>query len=88
MPENKPVRNLFLEGSPCPCFWFANFFLLFKNTDFSTSRETRKMGFASSLLRGVGAAAEPHLLTWFTKLRSVMKVVIKHLKNLECLENL
>ena len=33
-------------------------------------RETRKMSFASSLLRGVGASAEPHLLTWFTKLRS------------------
>jgi len=32
-------------------------------------RETRKMSFASSLLRGVGAPAEPHLLTWFTKLR-------------------
>jgi hypothetical protein len=55
---------------------------------FSAARETRKMGFASSLLRGVGAAAEPHLLTWFTKLRSVMKVVIKHLKNWECLTNL
>jgi hypothetical protein len=69
-------------------FLVCNLFLLFKNKDFSASRETRKMGFASSLLRGVGAAAEPHLLTWFTKLRSVIKVVIKHLKNLECLENL
>jgi hypothetical protein len=78
MPENKPVQHLLLEGSPCPYLWFVNFvFLLFKNTAFSTSRETRKMGFASSLLRGVGAAAEPHLLTWFTKLRSVIKLVIK-----------
>jgi hypothetical protein len=32
-------------------------------------REMRKMSFATSLLRGVGASAEPHLLTWFSKLR-------------------
>jgi hypothetical protein len=37
-------------------------------------RETKKLSFASSLLRGVGASAEPHLLTWFTKFRSVHTV--------------
>jgi len=41
-------------------------------TELIQNRETRKLSFASSLLRGVGGQADPHLYLWFTKFRAAL----------------
>jgi len=45
---------------------------LAKWTDIIQTRETKKLSFASSLLRGVGGTAEPHLYLWFYKLKAML----------------
>ncbi|XP_023332425.1 KICSTOR complex protein C12orf66 [Eurytemora carolleeae] len=37
-----------------------------------STRETRKLSFATSLLRGVSGQSEPHLYTWFYKLKAAL----------------
>lgn len=45
---------------------------LAKWTEIIQTRETKKMSFASSLLRGVGGTAEPHVYLWFYKLKAML----------------